>query len=87
MQGKGPNDCTCCVPQQSVWLSCPLSKVEILFMLLVQFSPRACLPYLSIISLLGHFLTINLVFAFLELLPAASFGVHNACQSVAGHTL
>ena len=87
VQGKGPNDCTCCVLQQSVWLSCPLSTVELLLTLLVHFSPRACLPYLSIISLLGHFLTINLVFAFLELLPAASFGVHNAYQSVAGHTL
>lgn len=78
MQGKGPHDCTCCIPQQSVWLSCPLSKVEILLLLLVQVSPRACLPYLSVISLLGHFLTLNLVFAFLEPLPAASFGVHNA---------
>lgn len=63
-------------------------KVETLLMLLVQFPLKlACLPLLSVISLLGHFLTINLVFAFLELLPAASFGIHNACQSVADHTL
>lgn len=57
-----------------------LSTVEggDLALLLVQVSPRACLPYLSVISLLGRFLTLNLVFAFLEPLPAASFGVHNA---------
>ncbi|CAI9176290.1 unnamed protein product [Rangifer tarandus platyrhynchus] len=88
MQGKGSHDCTCCVPVVSLaslstvrrWRSCSCCWYSFPLSL-------PALPLLSVISLLGHFLTINLVFAFLELLPAASFGIHNAHQSVADHTL
>lgn len=47
--GKKALDCTCCIPQQSVWLSCPLSKVEIL--LPVAGTSFPCLPALPLCNI------------------------------------